>query len=78
MTVQGVTVTATTNALGLLAVGIGRSEDQLAVDAGRVVANPSDAGALVDMRVAHLGFDAVAAAFGSVADTERSVIELLA
>lgn len=64
--------------LRTLGAGLARTGAAFDDAAQRVAADPLDVDALVDIRVTGLAYAAVASAFGSVAETQRHVLDMLA
>ena len=62
-------------ALSVLAGGLERAAQGEAAE--RIAASPFDVDAIVDLSIAGRAFEASAVAFSSVAETERTLIDLL-
>ena len=69
---------AALSALPVLATGIDRARSAQADAAQRIAAQGPDVDAIVELSVAGLAMEAAAVAFRSVAETERTLIDLLA
>jgi hypothetical protein len=69
---------AALSALPVLAAGIDRARAAQADAASRIAADGPDVDAIVELSVAGLAMEAAAVAFGSVTETERTLIDLLA
>jgi hypothetical protein len=65
------------SAMSVLAGGLDRARAAQSEAAERIAASPFDVDAIVDLSIAGRAFEASAAAFRSVAETERTVIDLL-
>ena len=66
------------SALSVLAGGLDRARAQQGEAAERIASSPFDVDAIVDLSLAGRAFEASAVAFRSVAETERTLIDLLA
>ncbi len=64
-------------ALSVLAGGLDRARAAQSEAAERIAASPFDVDAIVDLSIAGRAFEASAVAFSSVAETERTLIDLL-
>jgi len=64
-------------ALSVLAGGLERARAAQGEAAERIAASPFDVDAIVDLSIAGRAFEASAVAFSSVAETERTLIDLL-
>ena len=66
------------SALSVLAGGLDRARAQQGEAAERIASSPFDVDAIVDLSLAGRAFEASAVAFRSVAESERTLIDLLA
>ncbi len=68
---------AALSALPVLAAGIDRARSAQGDAAHRIAAQGPDVDAIVELSMAGLALEAAAVAFSSVAETERTLIDLL-
>ena len=78
MTIRVVMVSSVGSALPTLAAGMDRARLAQGDAANRIAGGDLDPAAMVDLAVADRSFEASAVAFAAVAETERTLVDLLA
>jgi hypothetical protein len=72
------TVQPAGSAFDLLAAGLGQARSTMDAAAQSIAQDPFDIDAVLELSIASLGFTAMARAIRVVADTQRSLIDVLA